>query len=226
MQIREIEGKTCRIYASDKADYVLIHPTGKHETEHIEEEYKLLLSETQAKFALVSFEISNWNNELSPWKAPQAFGDEPFGNGAEDTLDFIKEKLIPEISKELTLSENTRYICGGYSLAGLFSLWCAYNTDIFTAVSCCSPSVWIEGWKEYTDNTEPLVKNIYLSIGSKEHRTGNPILKIVRERIELQCRILTAEKINTSLEINPGNHFQDNTERMVKGYLWCMDNCS
>lgn len=93
-------------------------------------------------------------------------------------------------------------------------------------MSCCSPSVWIEGWKEYTDNTEPLVKNIYLSIGSKEHRTGNPILKIVRERIELQFRILTAEKINTSLEINPGNHFQDNTKRMVKGYLWCMDNCS
>ena len=49
MQIREIEGKTCRIYASDKADYVLIHPTGKHETEHIEEEYKLLLDEFNQK---------------------------------------------------------------------------------------------------------------------------------------------------------------------------------
>ena len=221
----EINGKNVRIFSDDKPNYVLIHPTGKHELDNISSVFDKIRSENDKRFCLASFEVEKWNAELSPWCASQAFGNEPFGDGASDTLKYITDSLIPALAGMQNLNNSVKYICGGYSLAGLFSLWAAYNSDVFSAVSCCSPSVWIEGWTEYTSTRNPMVKNIYLSIGSKENRTGNPVLKTVRERIEFQHEILTVNKINTSLEINHGNHFQDNIERVVKGYLWCLDNC-
>jgi len=216
-----IQNRKCRIFAESKAEYILIHPTGQHEIDSLEAEYEMLKSRTERDFALVSFEVKNWNDELSPWKVKQAFGDELFGDGAANSLKFITDELIPSLQEYM--NPDTKIILGGYSLAGLFCLWSAYQTDIFHAVAGCSPSVWIENWIEYANENTPLASNIYLSIGNKEHKTRNPMLRNVKNNIEKQYEILRNSVNNTVLEINSGNHFQDNTERLVKGFLWCIE---
>jgi len=216
-----IQNRKCRIFAESKAEYILIHPTGQHEIDSLETEYEMLKSGTERDFALVSFEVKNWNDELSPWKAKQVFGDELFGDRAESTLQFITDELIPSLQEYM--NSDTKIILGGYSLAGLFSLWSAYQTGIFHGVAACSPSVWLENWIEFAKENTPLASNIYLSIGNKEHKTRNPMLRNVKNNIEEQYEILRNSGFNTVLEINSGNHFQDNTERLVKGFLWCIE---
>lgn len=44
----------------------------------LDEEIAWLSSHSSATFTLVAFSISNWNAELSPWKAPAVFGREDF----------------------------------------------------------------------------------------------------------------------------------------------------
>ncbi len=208
--------------AATAAEYVLLQPAGAHETDALADEYRLITSAAHAPAALASFPISDWNAELSPWTVKPAFGFPPFGDGAQKTLDYITDSLIPSLPERLDLSPDAKFSLGGYSLAGLFSLWCAYQTDVFSAVAACSPSVWIDGWMDYATSNRPLVRKIYLSLGTKEHRTRNPILKNVRDCIVRQHEILCGCGVDTKLEFNPGNHFQDNAKRLAKGFLWCI----
>lgn len=105
-----------KAYEFGKSDTVLIQPVGKHEFSWIENEVREIHRLTSADFRYIAVEIDNWNDELSPWKAPAVFKDGGFGGGAAKTLEKI-----------LTLcSDKKKYYIGGYSLAGLFSLWTAY----------------------------------------------------------------------------------------------------
>ena len=62
--------------------------------------------------------------DLSPWKTGAVFGNESFGEGVKDTPIFLADKLLPEIREHYFADRaNTKYIIGGYSLAGLFALW-------------------------------------------------------------------------------------------------------
>ena len=72
------------------------------------------------------------NTSLSPWKAPAVFGNEDFGDGAEETLGELK-KLLDDPAKKY-------YLCG-YSMAGLFALWADSRLDGISGVAAVSPSV-------------------------------------------------------------------------------------
>ena len=120
-----------KTYEFGKSDTVLIQPVGKHELSWIENEVREIHRLTSADFRYIAVEIDNWNDVLSPWKAPTVFKDGGFGGGATKTLEKI-----------LTLcSDKKKYYIGGYSLAGLFSLWAAYQTDVFAGIAAVSPSV-------------------------------------------------------------------------------------
>ena len=108
--------------------------------------------------------VKDWNHDLSPWKAPAVFGRDQFGDGAEETL--------AEVLKTCN-DRNKTYIIGGYSLAGLFALWAAYQTDAFSAVAAASPSVWFPGFSEYMKERIPQVRSVYLSLGDREEKARN-----------------------------------------------------
>ena len=59
-------------------------------------------------------------------------------------------------------------------MAGLFSLWAAYQTDAFAGVAAASPSIWfpdfLQDMKEHGIRTE----SVYLSLGDREEKTRNP----------------------------------------------------
>ena len=220
----QIANRTCTIYKSEQPEYLLIQPIDEHDLEVLDNEVATIESLTNKFFTLVAFEIKDWQSELTPWKAPTVFGKVPFGEGASATLSFIKDTLIPQLEQmELFDKNGMQCVFGGYSLAGFFALWSSYQTKLFGAIAAVSPSVWYPQWMEYAKDNKPLATSVYLSLGDKEEKTKNHTMAQVGNCIRKQQELLTAQGINTILELNPGNHFQHSDERTAKGFAWLIN---
>ena len=155
-----IDSKKCIGYITDAAKYLLIQPVDEHDIEVLDNEVTEILKNTEKQFSLIAFKIEDWNTELSPWEAPPAFRNKSFGSGATDTLEFIESRLIPTVKDKYNLDDDIKFILGGYSLAGLFSLWSSYKIDTFSGIAAASPSVWFSGWEEFMNNNTPLSNTI------------------------------------------------------------------
>ncbi len=162
------------VFGDPKAPVCLIQPVDDHDLEGIRNEYEKIRELTDMDFCLTAFKINDWNKDLSPWVAPAVFGIENFGDGAADTL---KEIL------SLCTDKDKKYYIGGYSLAGLFSLWASVQTDKFEGVAAASPSVWFPDFLDYIRERKPLCRKIYLSLGDKEEKTRNPVMATVGDKI-------------------------------------------
>ena len=218
-------GKKCILYLNEDTEYILIQPVDENDISVLDNEVKHIEENTDRNFSLVAFKIEDWNSELTPWEMPLLRGKGNFGDGAAGTLEFIKNELIPALS-EYTNTENKeiKYILGGYSLAGLFSLWSGYQTDVFEGIAAVSPSVWYKKWIEYVEAEKPLSEKIYLSLGDTEEKTKHQILSKIGENIRKQHEILeNSENVKTILEWNEGNHFKNPDIRTAKGFLWVMN---
>jgi xylulokinase len=146
----------------------------------------------------------------------------PFGNGAEKTLAFVTNQLLPKLLERGIDTEHC--LLGGYSLAGLFALWASYQSDRFEGIAAASPSVWFPGWIAYATEYKPQADFVYLSLGDKEEKARNPLMAQVGNAIRKQKEILKEQGMNTILEWNAGNHFVDSEKRMAKGFAWLMNN--
>lgn len=187
------------IFETEDAEICIIEMIGEHNLEHLEKRVQLFKKEIEYSFSYIAIQVDCWNQDLSPWSCLD------FGDGAEETYQYLM--TIVETRCE------QKFILGGYSLAGLFSLWVGFQTDFFDGIVACSPSVWFPRWDDYLEKHSFKANCVYLSLGSKEHKTKHPLMRNVKKRI-----LLTQEKLSCILEINPGNHFQDVDIRMVKGY--------
>ena len=123
---------------------------------------------------------------------------------------------MPEAEKELPGPPAWRGIAG-YSLAGLFALYAIYRTDVFSRAGCMSGSLWFPGFKEYIFSREPKRRpdRIYFSLGDREAKTRNPILKTVQENTEAIHALFQGQGIDTVFQLNPGNHFVQGIECTV-----------
>ena len=220
----QIEDRRCVIYMAGQPERLLIQPIDDHDLEVLDNEVAVIKGLTQKSFVMVAFEIKDWQRELTPWAAPAVFGKVPFGDGAEQTLSFVKDVLLPELQKRQIYDADTmKCLIGGYSLAGFFALWSCYQTPMFQGVAAVSPSLWYPDWMSYAENHKPLASFVYLSLGDKEERTKNPVMARVGECVRRQNELLAAQDINTILEWNQGNHFQHTDERTAKGFAWLMN---
>lgn len=219
---KSIQGKKCFIYKSGETDALLIQAIDDHDSELLDKEVETIESFTNKPFMLAAFLIEDWNRELSPWEAPAVFGRENFGSGASETLSFITDVLLPELCET---DEKKRCYLGGYSLSGLFALWSAYQTELFSGIAAVSPSVWFPGWDRYTESNNILSSEVYLSLGDKEEKTRNKTMSAVGRNIvrqhELLCNMDTVKRC--VLEWNPGNHFTDSELRTAKGFAWLLN---
>ncbi len=198
-------------YGNPNANIVLIQPVDDHDMSYIENETEAIKTLSDTDFNLIAVKVNNWNNDLSPWKAPAVFGNEDFGGNASE--------MLAEIIK-LTEDKNKTYYIGGYSLAGLFSLWASYQTDTFSGVVAASPSIWYPGFIEYMKCHEIKAPKVYLSLGDREEKTKNPIMSTVGKCIREACEHLHETGVDTILEWNPGNHFKEPDIRTAKGFAW------
>ena len=155
---RSIQGKKCWIYQDGEADALLIQAIDRRDLDVLDREVEIIKELAHTPFTLVAFLVEDWNRELSPWEAPAVFGSVAFGAGAAETLAFIRETLLPALEID---GKKCCYL-GGYSLAGLFALWAAYQTDRFHGIAAVSPSVWFPGWKNYMESHAIRSPEVYI----------------------------------------------------------------
>ena len=217
-QTFDLDGRGITLYAAPAPRLLFLQPVDEHDLALLDKEIEAM-SACAVPFALAAFGIRDWNRDLSPWEAPPVFGKVPFGGGAEEALRFVTERLLPELQSRLSPVEDGKLCIGGYSLAGLFALWAATQTPLFSGVAAASPSVWFPGWLDYVREHPVRSKAVYLSLGDREERTRNPVMAAVGSCIREQYALLK-ETHTAALEWNPGNHFQDSELRTAKAFLW------
>ena len=222
---RMIDGKRCFIYQDESAETCLIQPVDEHDLEALGSEVERIKQSSTKPFTFVAILIKDWNEELSPWAASAVIGKQSFGAEANNTLSFITNVLVTELNELTKNSHKLTHYLGGYSLAGLFSLWAAHQTDFFSGVAAVSPSVWFPDWDGYMQSHTIQTHNVYLSLGDREDKTRNRVMAMVGERIRSQYELVqnTEAVKNCVLEWNSGNHFVDSDIRMAKGFAWLLN---
>ena len=213
-----LKGRCVTLYRQEDPGILFLQPVDEHD-EGLLDRQLALMERSPLPFALAAFSIRDWNKELSPWEAPPVFGKQPFGGGAGETLAFLTQHLLPELRGRCALGKESALCLGGYSLAGLFALWAGTRTSLFTGLAAASPSVWFPGWLDYVKADPIRAPYVYLSLGDREERAKKPVMASVGSCIREQYELLQNERC-TTLEWNPGNHFQETEVRTAKAFLW------
>ena len=105
------------------------------------EVYAQLQKSGYTDFTLVTVSGLNWEAELSPWAAGNLFKySEMFTGGADAYLQFLTQQVIPQV--EAGLNGILWRGLAGYSLAGLFTVYALYKTDLFSRAASMSGSLW------------------------------------------------------------------------------------
>ena len=217
------DNKTISIFPCSESESPVIYLNTFHDES--QKVYETAQATGCPPFTLVAISNLDWNQDMAPWDSPAAFKKgEPFTGGAGDYLRLLVEEIIPRAEKELVGPPAWRGIAG-YSLAGLFALYTIYQTDVFSRVGCMSGSLWFPGFKEYIFSHEPKRRPdcIYFSLGDKEAKTRNPVLKTVQENTEEIQTFYQNKGIDTVFQLNPGNHFVQGSERTVAGIQWLLN---
>lgn len=219
----ETKGRRCVYRADEEPEVLLIEAIDVRELEALDEELRTIKEGCSRRIAYTALIVEDWNRELAPWTAAPVFGKIPFGDGARDKLKVIEEGVIPEMLQRFDTLKGADIIIGGYSLAGLFALWCCYESDLFTGVAAASPSVWYPGWMDYAGDRQPNVCRVYLSLGDAEAKTRNAIMATVEENIRAMYDSLKGMPgIESTLVFNPGGHFKDPFLRTAHAFIWAL----
>lgn len=176
----------------------------------------LLAAVQKAKWncALAAVPVSDWNAQLSPWPGKAVFrGGEDFAGGADAFFDA----LMAEVPRILREAGSDCACIMGYSLAGLFALYAATKTDAFARVAALSPSVWYEGFLDYFAKNLPAKGRFYLSLGRKEEKTGNAVLRTVGDNLRAVQQMLGED---VPLAMHDGGHYTDVEKRMIAAIEW------
>ncbi len=218
MKELEINHLKIRLYTPKKADalfYILKPEDVRDNASELMEKYGI---------ALACIEGFDWNHDLCPWAAPAVFkGEEDFSGGGDDFLEILKKKVLPAVESESGYTGEKRYMAG-ISLAGMFSLYSLYKTDLFHGAASVSGSLWFDGFLEFMKNNQisKQAEKVYLSLGDKEKKARNPRMAKVEEYTLETEKLLSAKGIRTVFQLNRGNHFSDGEERIKKAVHWMM----
>ena len=222
MQALEIGSKNISIFLSTKPRTPIIYlNTFSDEGRKV---YEAAQATGCPPFTLVAISDLGWNHDMVPWDSPPAFKNaEPCTGGADDYLRLLTREIIPTAEKELAGVPSWRGIAG-YSLAGLFALYAIYRTDLFSRIGSMYGSLWFPGMKEYIFSHEPKRQPdcVYFSLGDKESKTRNPVLRSVRQNTEEIQSFYQDKGINTIFQLNPGNHYDHAAERTAAGIAWLL----
>ena len=215
-------GKSLPFYGNAASANVFLQPVDEHSASLMEKEAETLAGLCgHTDWCIIAVPVQSWNRDLTPWTSDPVFGKEGFGSGAPETLAFLLDSFIPAWSK-MHPSDSRRFYLAGYSLAGLFALWSACQTNAFAGIAAVSPSVWYPGWHDYAETHPVHTEQVYLSMGLKEEKTRNKVMSSVGDAIRFEHERLSKSGIRCTLEWNDGNHFVDSDKRTAKGLAWLL----
>ena len=162
-------------YGNADASVILLQMTDTHEEPNLPREFELICKSCpDEKLLLAAVRVDNWNDDLSPWPAPPAFGKDAFGGRAAQTLARLHDEILPIVRRKLVHPNDVRFLIGGYSLAALFALYACYETDAFAACAAASPSVWFPDWMDYARQHAMHPQTIYLSSATASRARRTP----------------------------------------------------
>lgn len=223
MHIFRVGGKTISVFPSAEPESSILYlNTFSNEGQNV---FEAAQAAGCPPFTLAAISDLDWNHDMAPWDSPPAFKNgDPCTGGADDYLRLLLEEIIPATEKDLPAIPRWRGIIG-YSLAGLFALYSIYQTDVFSCVGCVSGSLWFPGIKDYIASHEPKrwPDRIYFSLGDKESKTRNPVLKTVQQNTEEIQAFYQAKGINTVFHLNAGNHYNHAAARTAAGICWLLN---
>ena len=217
-RIMEIGKRQISIFSKDdfKKDVIIYMHTASDDME------KLIMELDDVNAVLVAIDGVDWNRDLSPWAGKKAFrSGEAFVGGADAYLKELSETIVPTVEGSIGFTPSCR-ILAGYSLAGLFALYAMYRTSIFNGLGSISGSLGYDGFLEFMIKNQPMKipDRVYFSLGNREKITRNQRLGLVEDhtiQAEKHMRCLGSD---TLFELNPGNHFEDVTDRIARGLRW------
>ncbi len=174
-------------------------------------------------FNLLIVEVTNWNDELSPWPCAKCIAsDDVYAGHAGEFFDEIESKILPAVLERLPSSPLWIGLIG-YSMAGLFALYASHlESSCFTRFASVSGSLWYPDFEDWYTSTPffSMPHAVYLSLGTKESRTSNRFLSGTADRTEAIARFLCERKIPCVFEWNPCNHFQNPDARLASAITW------
>lgn len=161
-----------------------------------------------------------WNDDLTPWPAEGVFKKaKPFGGQAAVFLDRLTREIIPE--EERLGIENPERTILGVSLSGLFAVWSAFNTDIFTNIISISGSLWYDGFVDWMkENTpSPSINKVCMLLGEKEKFAKDKRMATVEECTYTAANILKEKSCaDVVFELVEGTHFSPIMPRLERTF--------
>ncbi len=217
-----IGGKTVMVFPCSTAEAPVIYlNTFGHEGGQV---YNMLRDTCSIDFSMVAISDLAWDHDMAPWDIPPISKDDvPCTGGADDYLKFLITRIIPEAEKLIPYPVSWRGLTG-YSLAGLFSIYSIYRTDVFSRIASMSGSLWFPGFPEYVFSHEMKKEPecVFFSLGDKERRTQNPYLIPVQANTEKIESYYRKKGIDTIFKLNHGGHFKDAAKRTAAGIEWIL----
>ena len=178
-----------------------------------------------ADFVLAAIYLSEaqWGDKLSPWTAKSPFkGVRDFTGGGAAHLEKFTDELISRIERHVFGARKPAWrACAGYSLAGLFSAYAAFESDKFQKIACVSAPFWFSGFDAFVAANSPQqgLAHVYASLGEAEMNPKNPRRALCGETARnfiAKCRGAGAK---AEFEQNPGGHMQDEIAKISKALL-------
>ncbi len=202
-----IKGKKVTIYPSEGPNCPIIYLNNFAEDGN--KVYDNLMARHNYDFTLVNIAKLDWNHDMSPWNIPALSKlDTPCTAGADDYLQLMIDEIIPCVEDKRELKPSWRGLVG-YSLAGLFAIYSMYKTDMFARFASMSGSLWAPNLIHFINDNEIVAtpECLYFSLGDKESKTRNKLLRTVQDNTQTIFEYFKAQKIDTIFELNHGNHY-------------------
>ena len=141
-----------------------------------------------------------------------------FKPGAESFLKILTDDIIPQTEKRLGAPPSLRVLCG-YSMAGMFSLWAATRTEIFTRVGSFSGSLWYPGFTRYLEKTpfKGQIERVYISVGDREKLSRDPQMALTESAAQDCAELISKKRIPVRFELNSGDHNHAENWRSARG---------
>ena len=216
-----IKGKTTSIFPSFEANAPIIYlNTFSNEGQKV---YEAMRAANCPPFTLVAISNPDWNHGMVPWDSPPAFKNaEPLHRRC-GRLSAAPYRGDHPISKEGN--------CRNSLLAGdrrIFSGWvvCAVrhlpDGPVFPGGQHVRfPLVtWDEG-HIFSHEPKRWPDCIYFSLGNKESKTQNPVLRSGQQNTEEICAFYK-KGIETVFQLNPGNLYTHVVDRTITGIAWML----
>ena len=163
----------------------------------------------------------NWNDDLTPWSAEGVFKKvKPFGGHAGVFLDKLTREIIPKSEENMSIEDAERTILG-VSLSGLFAVWSAFSTDVFTNIISISGSLWYDGFVDWMkeQSLSPCVRKVCLLLGEKEKNAKDKRMAAVEEKSLAAADILKkGTDASITFELVEGTRFSPIMPRLDQAF--------